>query len=49
MIKCYIGQSVTPYLPTLGTKMIVLISEVSLFQGENSMYSYKQERIRMDD
>ena len=26
---------------TLGTKIIVLISEVSLFQGENNMYLYK--------
>ena len=25
---------------TLGTKIIVLISEVSLFQGENNMYVY---------
>ena len=28
-------------LTTLGTKTIVLISEVSLFQGENNMYLYK--------
>ena len=26
---------------TLGTKIIVQISEVSLFQGENNMYLYK--------
>ena len=26
---------------TLGTKIVVLISEVSLFQGENNMYLYK--------
>ena len=26
---------------TLGTKIIVLISEVSLFQGKNNMYLYK--------
>ena len=26
---------------TLGTKIIILISEVSLFQEENSMYLYK--------
>ena len=26
---------------TLGTKIIVLISEVSLFQGENSVYLYE--------
>ena len=26
---------------TLGTKIFVLISEVSLFQGENNMYLYK--------
>ena len=26
---------------TLGTKIIVLISEVSLFEGENKMYLYK--------
>ena len=26
---------------TLGTKIIVLISEASLFQGENNMYLYK--------
>ena len=28
-------------MDTLGTKIIVLISEVSLFQGENNMYLYK--------
>ena len=28
-------------MDTLGTKTIVLISEVSLFQGKNNMYSYK--------
>ena len=26
---------------TIGTKIIVLISEVSLFKGENNMYLYK--------
>ena len=26
---------------TLGTKIIILISEVSFFQGENNMYLYK--------
>ena len=29
------------YADALGTKTIVLISEVSLFQGENNMYLYK--------
>ena len=29
------------YTNTLGTKIIVLISEVSLFQGKNIMYLYK--------
>ena len=28
-------------MDTLGTKIIVLIGEVSLFLGENSMYLYK--------
>ena len=28
-------------MDTIGTKTIVLISEVSLFQGENNMYLYK--------
>ena len=28
-------------MDTLGTKIIVLISEVSLFQAENNMYLYK--------
>ena len=26
---------------TLGTKIIILINEVSFFQGENNMYLYK--------
>ena len=28
-------------MDSLGTKIIVLISEVSLFQGQNNMYLYK--------
>ena len=35
-----IGQNLSN-MDTLGTKIIVLISEVSLFEGENNMYLYK--------